>query len=155
MSRLALALAAANLLNVSGSGLSAAEDVLSDFVVLQGQCRKLLVGGADVTRSCNSRVANNNLAPDKVLFHFALADGTAVSIVGTDLPNPTPDDDEIRIVRAHVSRKLGTLEACPHPAVGKCSFGNPYAGKTTIRCNGKAGGKALVAVFVTNGEAPG
>lgn len=141
---------------VTASGLfpTLAQEAAPTFVVIGGQCAKLVVAGVDFTGTCNPKVASNNAGPDKVMFHFALADGTAVSIVGIDLPNPSSDSDEIEIVRVHVGKKLGPLGKGPHAASGKCVFGNPYAGPMTIRCDGAVGKKTLVADFLTDGLAP-
>lgn len=142
------------LMTASGWLPALAQEAAPTFVVIGGQCGQLVVAGVDVTSTCNSKVASNNAEPDKVIFHFALADGTAISIVGTDLPNPSPDSDQIEVVQVHVGKKLGPLRKGPHAALGKCTFGNPYAGPMTIRCDGAIGKKPFLAEFLTDGHEP-
>ncbi len=151
---LRIALVVVAMVTASGWFSAIAQEAAPTFVAIGGQCEKLIIADTDVTDACNSKVVSNNIAPDKVIFHFALADGTAVSIVGIDLPNPSPDSDEIEIVRVHVSKKLGSLAKGPHAASGKCAFGNPYVGQMTLRCDGAVRDRILLAKFLTDGQAP-
>lgn len=135
---------------------SHAEDVFSrtDMMMVQGKCVRLVLEGIDLTGTCADQAASHTEAPDRVLFHFGVADDTAISLVGTDLPNPTPDTDEIKLIRFHVSSRHGALQAGPHEADGKCTFGNPYMGKATIQCIGRSNGKDLTVLFETDGSEP-
>lgn len=125
----------------------------SGLVTLAGKCQKMMYGKDNLAPYCNPAIASSNAGGNKVMFHWGLADGTLLTIVSTDLPNPSADTDATKIIRLHI--KGGALNAnATAAATGKCTFGNPYRGKATISCKGKADGKKFDFTFRTDGRPP-
>ena len=137
------------LLGLFAAACGAQASDVGALVSLKGECVKLVAGGKDMTGSCGAAVASNTTADGRVMFIFSTGDGGLLSIVGTDLPNPAPDRDAIRIVNS-VTKAAGAGNApVVKPASGTCTFGDPTKGPITIECRGKSSGKPLEAVFRT------
>lgn len=125
------------------------------MVVMTGKCQKLSVGDNDMSPYCNPKLLNTSYSNGRVGFYFTIGNGSVLTVSGMDLPNPTPDTDQIKVDR--VIFNIGQTGKAPavSSASGKCSFGNPYKGKTTVRCSGKLStGEKFEAAFQTDGKRP-
>ena len=123
------------------------------FVSVRGKCQKIVYGRDNLTPYCKPAMVSSTFGPNNVLFHWALIDGMLLTVASTDLPNPSAHSDATKIT--HLSIKGGAISAnATVAATGKCTFGDPYKGKTTISCKGKAGGKRFEFVFQTDGRKP-
>ncbi|PLP57014.1 hypothetical protein CYK37_22495 [Mesorhizobium loti] len=123
-------------------------------IILRGECLRLVVSGRDLTSGCEPILISSSPSVDNIQFQFAVKNRAILTIVGTDLPNPTDDTDQIKLVRYELN--LGTQGVPPSgtEALGQCTFNNPFAGKMTLSCEGTAQDKPLSIVFVTDGRAP-
>ncbi|TPI31506.1 hypothetical protein FJ414_23395 [Mesorhizobium sp. B3-1-6] len=132
----------------------ASDDGLASFLTLNGNCLKLIALGKDMSPYCRPVLSSNNMSGGRVLFHFTLRNDAVLTIVGTDLPNPTPDTDAIAIRRIHLNLGIQGVAPSEASASGKCTFNNPFKGPMTLSCKGRVNGKPLVAIFRSDGLPP-
>lgn len=132
---------------------TASDDLLS-LLTLNGNCLKLVALGKDISPYCRPVLSSNTMSGNRVLFHFTLRNDAVLTIVGVDLPNPTPDTDAIKMQRIHLNLGIQGVPASQASASGKCIFNNPYKGPMTLKCQGRADGKPLVAIFRSDGAPP-
>ena len=138
---------------VCGSvSVRAASDDFSSLLTLNGNCLKLVALGKDISPYCRPVLSSNTMSVHRVLFHFTLRNDAVLTIV--DLPNPTPDTDAIKIERIHLNLGIQGVPPSQASASGKCTFNNPYKGPMTLKCEGRANGKPLIAIFRSDGTPP-
>lgn len=125
------------------------------MVVVSGKCQKLVVGKNDLSAHCSPKLINTSYSNGRVGFYFVVADGSVLTISGMDLPNPTPDTDQFKVDKLILKIGHADLPPTETRASGKCSFGNPYKGKSAVKCSGKLSiGEKFEAAFKTDGRAP-
>lgn len=146
------------LLFSAATGLAQAQDIdpmaAETFMVMNGRCTAAKVGGRDLTRGCEGVLAAANFPPDRVQFSWTFSNGAVISVTGTDRPNPSPDIDELRVVRLFLNLGIEGVPSTGGPASGRCRFGNPFAGVAKVDCQGKQNGKPFSLQFVSNGQPP-
>jgi hypothetical protein len=126
------------------------------MVVLNGSCDKLTLGKKKYGDVCSSKILSTSYPDGRVGFYFVMEDGRSITFSGMDGENPTPDTDITNIDKVIANFNVKTPDK-PNvfAATGKCSFGNPYKGKSTISCKGKlSDGRAFAGVFTTDGSPP-
>jgi hypothetical protein len=149
------ALAGGLLWCVSGA-LAAENDAIPGLVGvvdLKGRCLRVVLGGQDVTRNCNGALSISVYADHRAGFHFAMGNGHIISISG--LPEANGNANVIVVDRVVLNEGLETNKPQTFTASGRCSYGDPYKGRMTIRCNGSFGKSTdFTAAFETDGKPP-
>jgi hypothetical protein len=135
--------------------ISAAPSAAQTMMTLTGKCQKLVIGQHDFSKFCQGKLINSAHKNGRVGFYFLFGGTSTVTFSGTDRPNPTPDTDEIRIDLALLNIGTDSQGTSRQSAKGKCSYGNPYKGKMTVKCAGTLkDGMKFSAVFRTDGRPP-
>ncbi|RUX51491.1 hypothetical protein EOA33_06150 [Mesorhizobium sp. M4A.F.Ca.ET.050.02.1.1] len=136
----------------TSGGAFASQDVLGSFLTLNGNCLKLIALGKDMSPYCRPVLSSNNMSGGRVLFHFTLRNDAVLTIVGKNLPNPTPDTDAIAMQRIYLNLGIQGVAPSVASASGKCTFNNPYKGPMTLSCKGRADGKPLGRIDLMSDE---
>lgn len=123
-------------------------------MVVRGECLRLLVSGRDLTSGCEPVLISSSPGADNIQFQFAFGNGASLTVVGTDLPNPTGDTDQIKLVHYVLNLGIQGVDPSGTEAFGQCTFNNPFAGKMALSCEGVAKDKPISIVFVSDGIAP-
>lgn len=126
----------------------------ADMAWMNGTCDKFIMSGKDVTKFCANSIVNSSYPNGRVGFTFILNGKRAITISGTDLPNPTPDTDRTYVDLVIVNLNEEGVTPEENPARGVCEYSNPYKGKAFIRCEASMGAHAVTAEFTTDGTPP-
>lgn len=123
-------------------------------MALRGECVRLLVSGKDFTTGCEPVLTSKSPSAENIQFQFAVKNGATLTIVGSDLPNPSDEIDQIKLVRFELNLGVQGAASSGAEAFGQCTFNNPFAGRMTLSCEGTVKGKPLSVVFITDGRPP-
>lgn len=145
---------AASLMVAVGVSHNAAAGDADQQMALRGECVRLLVSGKDFTPGCEPVLISKSPSADSIQFQFLVKNGATLSIVGSDLPGPTDDIDQIKLVRFELNLGIQGVASSGGQASGQCTFNNPFAGKMTLSCEGTVKSKPLSLVFISDGKAP-
>ena len=124
-------------------------------MILNGTCDKLTIGRQRLGDKCGSKLLNMSYPNGRVGFYFILDDGRAITFSGMDGANPTPDTDVVDLDKVIVGIKGKPDKPKVFAASGTCKYGNPYAGESTVICNGTmVDGQTFSASFTSDGTPP-
>ena len=134
-----------------GLALSGAtqDATITAAVAVDGDCRSLTIRTDPA--GCGSTVINTNYSNGRTSFAFESGD-TLVVFSGGDAQTRTGDS-----VRQPLDRAM-VLRQGQEPAIslgeGACTYGNPYAGSTTISCAIMTADGMFGGTFITDGSEP-
>jgi hypothetical protein len=124
-------------------------------MVLNGSCDKLTIGRQKLGDGCGGKLMNSSYPDGRVGFYFILDDGRTITFSGMDGANPTPDTDVVDLDKVIIGIKGKPSKPKVVAASGTCKYGNPYAGQSTVTCNGKmVDGQTFSANFTSDGSPP-
>ncbi len=122
------------------------------ITVLRGNCAQLVIGEDDLTSKCEQKLLQTAVNEQNIDFYFSTTDGRLYIFNGTDGVNPSPDTDITQINKVIFSENEKNTD---YPASGRCSYGNPYKGRTTVLCSGTLqDNRRFDATFITDGQPP-
>jgi len=124
-------------------------------VTMEGTCERLVIGGQDLTQTCEKTLANT-VARNRTAFDFAASDGQFLSFSGVGAQQErTEETDPLQPISLVVpgKKEKGSIVRNPAPGVGSCKFSTPEPGKTRIDCEATSQGKTYAGTFVTLAKA--
>ncbi len=125
---------------------------LVELLKLQGRCLKVAIARDDLTSRCSGGLAIAVYEDGRVGFHLTLHPRHILSLSGM---HPRSGGGIVVLDRAIFNTGSETNKPDILAASGTCSYGDPYAGRMTVRCSGTLeGGKDFVAAFQTDGSPP-
>lgn len=131
---------------------ASAENLPYGMTFLRGNCAQLVFGSEDWSGKCDQKLMQTAVNRNNIDFYFSTTDNRMLIFNGVDGENPTPDTD-VSTVKKVIFSQNGTNT--DFPASGRCSYGNPYKGRSTVQCSGTLkDGRRFDATFVTDGQPP-
>ena len=120
---------------------------------LGGECRKLVIGDTDASAHCEPKVVNVAYDTGKSSFQFVARGKAVIGFFGTD--NRAKGDEAVLDVEKITLNLLMGTPSTSDDAKGSCTYTNPYAGRSTIRCKAVVTrGQTFEASFVSDGKEP-
>ena len=130
-----------------------AEDQLASLTAMfsiAGECQMLIVSGEE--RPCKDVIINTDHDSGRIGFYFIddSEGGGVISFSGMGLEQRSPTED----LRLQPLDAL-ILEGGRVPAVGVCSFENPFVGPARIQCSAFVeSGELFSGFFISDGSEP-
>ena len=126
---------------------------LRSIAFLRGTCERLVVAGEDRTASCHWALTNLSYHHGRTSFAF-MDNGAQTMISFSGMGEPATGNSG-RLTLDMLSRASdGGAAIRSEPVEGFCEYGNPYAGRATVRCEGVTASGRFSGLFTSDGEAP-
>jgi hypothetical protein len=134
--------------------LAYAQNKLTAMVVLQGSCKKLVVGGKVRTSECTGKLLNTEYSDGRLGFYFVSAGGMALTF-STRGREQVKADENTAIVPVDMLLTTGKGQSDKIQAVGTCKFTNPYRGvPAPVACTADTARGRYEATFLSDGSKP-
>ncbi|WDZ75927.1 hypothetical protein PWG15_15085 [Ensifer adhaerens] len=140
------------------AGLPAAAQEMGDLTgvaMVTGICERLVVAGEDMTNTCDGRLIQSIYRTGRTGFTVNIGSGGAVTFSGIEGKKPDADSQLQSVDRVIVNRGQDGGPISSKAVTGGCSYGNPFKGPATTKCEGTDAEKgAYVLQFRTDGTQP-
>lgn len=118
-----------------------------------GQCLRVSMARENLTKGCTGEMAISVYSDRRTGFHLLMANGHIISVSG--IHPQQGSGDVVDIDRIILNEGLESNKPQVFSAKGRCSYGNPFAGKMTVRCSGTLGKETdFTIAFETDGKPP-
>jgi hypothetical protein len=126
---------------------------LTNIVFLNGQCTELRIGSKDARSGCTGKIFNTIYRTGRTGFTFMMGEQAVVTFSGFGKPAVgNRGFSTLDRVLLKWTGSEGEREALL--ATGTCSFTNPYAGPSHIKCKAFTKRGTISASFVSDGKEP-
>ncbi|MGV8938860.1 MAG: hypothetical protein ACOH2J_17210 [Allorhizobium sp.] len=131
------------------------EPQLLGLLTLTGKCLQVVVGAEDFSKGCSGSLGTSAFSDGRTGFYFSLRSNHILTFSGLGVAGTGKDDDGFAIDRVIFNNGVETNKPKVLAATGRCTFGDPYKGEMTVRCNGNlAQGTPFSASFHSDGKPP-
>ncbi|HEV7319215.1 MAG TPA: hypothetical protein VGO04_11465 [Ensifer sp.] len=128
---------------------------LTGVAILTGTCKRLVVAGEDMTAICGGRLIQSIYRTGRTGFTVNIGSRGAVTFSGIEGEKPDADSQLQSVDKVIVNRGTDGGPISSKEVTGGCSYGNPFKGATTTKCEGTDAEKgAYILEFRSGGSPP-
>ena len=124
-----------------------------EMFVMSGICTKMTAAGIDRTDDCGNKLVSATLDNGRVTFAFTIGDDRVTTFAGSGSRQRKLGRKAIQPID-HLDLYDAKNGSKRFSAVGACTYGSPFTGKTTVACRAGFGKIIFVAEFITDGSPP-
>ena len=131
------------------------ERQLLGLLTITGKCLRVVVGAEDFSQGCGGSLGTSAFSDGRTGFYFTLRSNHILTFSGLGVARTGKDGDGFAIDRVIFNSGVETTKPKVLAATGRCTFGDPYKGAMTVRCDGNlAQGTPFSASFHSDGSPP-